>query len=80
MAAESSFLFKSNFADLPDFVEFMHNVYRSHLVSRRRIPMTACMSNKLMQVTLSKEILSIPTSTVQFRDSSKHSMPTVTTR
>ena len=44
-------LFNSNFADLPDFVEFMHNVYRSHLVSRRRIPMTACPSYKLTQVT-----------------------------
>ena len=46
MAAESSFLFKSNFGE-----DTIHNVYKSHLVSRRRIPMTACPSYKLTQVT-----------------------------
>ena len=45
VAAESSFLFKSNFGE-----DTIHNVYRSHLVSRRRIPMTACPSYKLTQV------------------------------
>ena len=46
MAAESSFLFKSNFGE-----DTIHNIYKSHLVSRRRIPMTACPSYKLTQVT-----------------------------
>ena len=49
LAAESSFLFKSNFGE-----DTIHNVYRSHLVSRRRIPMTACPSYKLTQVLLDK--------------------------
>ena len=46
VAAESSFLFKSNFGE-----DTIHNIYKSHLVSRRRIPMTACPSYKLTQVT-----------------------------